>query len=200
MNRRIPRQERSRRTVEELLDAAEVVFARDGYTAGTLTAVAVEASVGIATLYAWFPTKEDLVAGIAERHLRRGAERLGIVAAELRAEAPPLPVLARRFVEAVVAANDAADGHDARLFASFPRTPELLAAVQDLLDAMAAEVVWHLERLGLATGGTAALRADVVVHAVYEGVHTLAVDPPEGRSRIAVVDELVRLVVRYLDA
>jgi AcrR family transcriptional regulator len=198
----VPRQERSRRSVAALLDAAERVFGRDGFTAGTLTAVAEEAGVGIATLYAWFPTKDDLVVGIAERHLQEGAVTMAAVAAELRQGSPRLAELARSMVEAVVEANSGDHAVHARLFESFPRTPEVLAQVQVLLDAMTDEVVWHLGRLGLANRPTmlTRLRADVVVHAVFEGAHTLAVDPPEWTTRQAVIDELVRLVVRSLDA
>ncbi|WP_332700370.1 TetR/AcrR family transcriptional regulator [Bosea sp. (in: a-proteobacteria)] len=50
-----------------ILDAAEHVFARAGFHAATMNDVAVEAGMSPGNLYRYFPSKDAIVAGIAER-------------------------------------------------------------------------------------------------------------------------------------
>jgi AcrR family transcriptional regulator len=54
------------RNVERIIDAAHRVFARAG-SAGAMDDVAVEAGVGVATVYRRFPTKEILLRAVLER-------------------------------------------------------------------------------------------------------------------------------------
>ena len=65
---RTPVQDRSRRTVEKILDAAVGVLADDGVTAFTTGTIAARAHVNIATLYAYFPDKGAVLCALAERH------------------------------------------------------------------------------------------------------------------------------------
>jgi AcrR family transcriptional regulator len=67
-SRRQPRQARSRNTVEVLLEAAARVFRREGWRA-TTNRIAAEAGVSVGSLYEYFPDKQALLAGLAERHL-----------------------------------------------------------------------------------------------------------------------------------
>src|SRR5579871_1933040 len=57
---RIPRQERGRARVNELLNAAEAIIGDGGYEAATMTAIADRAGAAIGSLYQFFPTKEAL--------------------------------------------------------------------------------------------------------------------------------------------
>ncbi|WP_332681951.1 TetR/AcrR family transcriptional regulator [Bosea sp. (in: a-proteobacteria)] len=50
-----------------ILDAAELVFARAGFHAATMNDVALEAGMSPGNLYRYFPSKDAIVAGIAER-------------------------------------------------------------------------------------------------------------------------------------
>jgi AcrR family transcriptional regulator len=50
-----------------ILDAAEQVFARSGFHAATMNDVALEAGMSPGNLYRYFPSKDAIVAGIAER-------------------------------------------------------------------------------------------------------------------------------------
>ena len=49
--RKRPRQERARRTVAAILEAAAQVFERQGYASGTTDAIAERAGVSIGSLY-----------------------------------------------------------------------------------------------------------------------------------------------------
>ncbi len=66
--RRQPRQARSQRRVEQILDAAEAEFAEAGYDNATTNAIAARAGVPIGSLYQYFPNKEVLFAGVVERY------------------------------------------------------------------------------------------------------------------------------------
>jgi len=67
--RKRPRQERSKATVDAILDATARVLVKEGYDGLTTNAVATRAGVSIGSLYQYFPNKEALVAALIEHHL-----------------------------------------------------------------------------------------------------------------------------------
>jgi AcrR family transcriptional regulator len=69
--RRIPRQERSKKRYEAILDAAAEVFASAGFEAATMEAVAAGAGTSIGSVYQFFPNKLALFQALAERSLER---------------------------------------------------------------------------------------------------------------------------------
>lgn len=71
--RRVPIQERSRRTLAALLTAAAEVFAETGFESATMEAVAARAGTSIGTLYRFFPNKTALFRAVAERNLEQSA-------------------------------------------------------------------------------------------------------------------------------
>ncbi len=71
--RRRPGQERSRATVDRLLDAAASILERGGLPAFNTNAVAARAGVAVPALYRYFRDKEALLTALAERFLE--AER-----------------------------------------------------------------------------------------------------------------------------
>lgn len=72
--RRVPRQARSRATVERILDATARVLEREGYDAATTNRVAAEAGVSPGSLYQYFADREDLLVALTERFVA-GFER-----------------------------------------------------------------------------------------------------------------------------
>ena len=69
--RRVPTQERSRKRVEAILDAAAVVFAKEGFEAATMEAIADRAETSIGSLYQFFPNKLAVFEALAGRSLER---------------------------------------------------------------------------------------------------------------------------------
>jgi AcrR family transcriptional regulator len=65
--RRVPTQERSRRRVAKVLDAAARIVVRDGVEALTTREIAGTAGVPIATLYQYFADKEAVLIALAQR-------------------------------------------------------------------------------------------------------------------------------------
>lgn len=64
---RPPQQERSQRTLERLLDAAEALILEEGVDAANVAAVAKRAKSSVGAFYARFPDKETLVRAVCER-------------------------------------------------------------------------------------------------------------------------------------
>jgi AcrR family transcriptional regulator len=67
--RRVPRQERGRRRIDRILDAADQVFAKEGYEAATTNAIARRARTSIGSLYQFFPNKEAILHALAARYV-----------------------------------------------------------------------------------------------------------------------------------
>ena len=67
--RRVPRQERSRRRVEDLLDAAARLVVDRGVEALTTRDIAEAADVPVASLYQYFADKEDVLLALAQRDM-----------------------------------------------------------------------------------------------------------------------------------
>jgi AcrR family transcriptional regulator len=66
--RKRPRQERSQATVDAILDATARVLCTTGYDRASTNRIALAAGVSVGSLYQYFPSKEALVAALAERH------------------------------------------------------------------------------------------------------------------------------------
>ncbi len=67
--RRAPRQERSRQTVEAVLDAVERVLKREGVGAITTNRIAEAAGVSIGSVYQYFPDKQSIFTALHQRHV-----------------------------------------------------------------------------------------------------------------------------------
>ena len=74
-----PDTQRARR--ENVLDAAELCFARAGFHRTTMQDICSEAGISSGALYIYFKSKEELIAGIAERDRSKLADQLKQLAA-----------------------------------------------------------------------------------------------------------------------
>ena len=72
--RRVPLQERSRRRVEQIVDAAAARFAADGFDATTVEQIAADAGASIGSVYQFFRDKRALFRAVALECLRRSRE------------------------------------------------------------------------------------------------------------------------------
>uniref|UniRef100_B8HQL7 Transcriptional regulator, TetR family n=1 Tax=Cyanothece sp. (strain PCC 7425 / ATCC 29141) TaxID=395961 RepID=B8HQL7_CYAP4 len=92
--RRQPRQARSQERVNQILDVAEELFIRQGYTATTTNAIAVGAKVPIGSLYQFFPDKAAILQALALRYTEQFHQRFTELAVEL-ASLPLVPYVER---------------------------------------------------------------------------------------------------------
>ena len=68
--RKIPRQRRSRETVDVIIEAAAHLLASRGWAASTTNHIAARAGVSIGSLYKYFPNKAAILAEVARRRIR----------------------------------------------------------------------------------------------------------------------------------
>lgn len=76
--RRRPKQERSKATVEQILNAAVGILEAGGFEAVTMQTIADAAEINIATVYSYFPNKHHVLAHLARLRLD---ERLSLLEA-----------------------------------------------------------------------------------------------------------------------
>ena len=69
--RRQPKQQRGKKRVEKILDAAALVFSEVGYDAATTHMIAAKAGTAIGSLYQFFPDKAAIFNAMELRHTRR---------------------------------------------------------------------------------------------------------------------------------
>lgn len=197
---RPPRQERSRRRVSALLDAAQDEFAERGFIAATTSGIADRAGVPIGSLYQWFPNKEALLYGLADRHLTEGAARM--LDALSRAEAAPdLRTSVRTVVQDAVAINASSPELHRLLYHEAPRSAELRRRIAVLEGLLVNWVTGELGRRGVKHGAPSTeLRARILVLTIDRLVHELAICPPRGATQDAVVNEIVTAAVAIAEA
>lgn len=81
------RREQAEATKARIAEAARALFARDGYSATSMEAIARQAGVGNRTVYAAFGAKREILNAICEKWLERAGARP--LAAEILAEPAP---------------------------------------------------------------------------------------------------------------
>src|SRR5215510_10266902 len=61
-------QERSRATVDALIEATARILVREGFDSASTNRIAEKAGVSVGSLYQYFPGKEALIAAVIDRH------------------------------------------------------------------------------------------------------------------------------------
>ena len=191
--RKTARQQRSRATVDALLEATADILIRHGYARLTTNRIAERAGVNIASLYQYFPGKEALVAELRRRHgaeQRRAVRRVlserrgrgfkatlrALVSTGIAAHAV-LPALHRVFTEELPPLNYGdISAIDPQVFDEFRRFLETATVnVPDI----------ELAQWMVATVSGAVL-------------HRATVERPQDLASGAIGEELVTLLSRYL--
>jgi AcrR family transcriptional regulator len=101
--RKQPSQERSRFTVDAILEAAADILVRDGFQRLTTNRIAERAGVNIASLYQYFPGKDAIVAELRRRH--GAAERAAVCEALVLRRVGGLEPTLRALISRGVAAH-----------------------------------------------------------------------------------------------
>src|SRR3954469_14460843 len=97
--RKLPRQGRSKATVEAILAATAKVLAKEGYEGASTNRIAKVAGVSVGSLYQYFPSKEALVSAVIDRHSEELSALLTAKMAELASA--PIQVMAGQMVRAM---------------------------------------------------------------------------------------------------
>jgi len=98
--RRLPRQQRARLTVDAVLDATVLILKRDGFSQITTNRIAEVAGISIGSLYQYFPDKGAIFVALHQRHVEE-VDRLIERTFRLHAGSS-LEVLLRSFIAPMV--------------------------------------------------------------------------------------------------
>ncbi|BCG87533.1 TetR family transcriptional regulator [Mesorhizobium sp. 113-3-9] len=191
--RKAPRQQRSRATVDTIVEAAARVLARRGWADFTTNETASVGGVSVGSIYQYFPNKLALAEEIRKRHL--DAVLAAISGSEQRDGAMTLEQCAAKLIDGVVAAHNVdQDLHRVLL-------DEVPLAARSTQDEFEAEYLRRYQGvIALASGKPDPKRDEIagrVLSGAVEGVvHTAArhgeLDSPALRA------ELIELVCAYL--
>lgn len=93
-------QERSRATVDSLVEATARILVKEGFDKASTNRIAEVAGVSVGSLYQYFPSKEALVVAVIERHQHKLMDTVRGELAQVLNE--PLAKAMRRFVSIAV--------------------------------------------------------------------------------------------------
>jgi len=192
-------QERSRLTVDVLLDATARVLMKEGYDRASTNKIAAVAGVSIGSLYQYFPSKEALVAAVIDRHVH---EMFQVVRdALVKVATRPVEVAARELVSVMIDAHRVNPKLHGVLAEQVPRTGRLenIEAInREAYALVRAYLEAHRDELDVRDPDIAAF---ICVTAVEALTHAAVVRRPESltdEKAERLVDDVTRLVVRFL--
>jgi AcrR family transcriptional regulator len=190
-------QERSRATVDALVEATARILVREGFDKASTNRIAEAAGVSIGSLYQYYPSKEALVAAVIERHNRDLMQVVRTALAEIAGL--PLEQAVRRIVAAAVDAHRFDPRLHRVLAEQIPRTGRL-ATVEAFNREYFALFKGYLEQHKAKLRAVdLELAAFVCVTSIEALTHTAVLHHLLSDDRVAtLVDEATRLVMRYL--
>jgi AcrR family transcriptional regulator len=193
--RKAPRQERSRETVDVILEATARVLERDGYDRASTNRIAEVAGVSVGSLYRYFPSKEALVAALCDRHITAMLATCESKLLEL-ADAP-MDVAVRGTVGAILHAHTVNPKLHRVLIQQVPRVGKLknVDAMQQRLSELL-RIQLEMRRAEVRPRNLD-LAVFILVHAVEAVSHAAVVERSDFLGP-ELGDELTALVLHYL--
>ena len=192
-------QERSRSTVDALLEATTRVLIKEGYDRASTNRIAEVAGVSIGSLYQYFPSKEALVAAVVDRHTQELSEVTR--SALVKMAARPIEVAAREFVSVAIDAhrvNPKLHGVLAEQIPRVGRLENIEANVRDGYALVRGYLEAHRDEIDVADLDLAAFVVVTVVEALTHAAVLRRPDVLADKKARQFVDDVTRLVVRYL--
>jgi AcrR family transcriptional regulator len=197
--RKLASQERSRLTVDALLEATARILVKDGYDRASTNRIADAAGVSIGSLYQYFPSKEALVAALIDRHSQGMMQMLrdALVKVAMR----PIEEAARELVRVMIDAHRVNPKLHRVLVEQVPRVGRLdniQAIDREAYTLVRAYLEAHSNELSI---GDPDMAAFVCVTTVEALTHTAVVHRHEVLSddkANAFVDEVTALILRYV--
>lgn len=192
-------QERSRATVDVLLEATARILVKEGYDRASTNRIAEVAGVSIGSLYQYFPSKEALVAAVIDRHSQRISQvtRNAVV----KVAARPIEVAAREFVSVAIDAHRLDPKLHVVLSEQIPRVGRLEDVEANLREGYAlvrGYLAAHRDEIDVADPDLAAFICVTVVEALTHAAVLRRPDILAGDKARQFVDDVTRLLVRYL--
>ncbi|MBI3676756.1 MAG: TetR family transcriptional regulator [Proteobacteria bacterium] len=192
-------QERSRATVDALVEATARILVSEGFDKASTNRIAEVAGVSVGSLYQYFPSKEALVAAVSERHRQ---EIMRLVRGELaKVASQPIEQGVRTLVAVAIKSHRIDPKLHRVLAEQIPRVGRL-EKVETFnggnYDLFRTYLEEHRDELCV---DSLELAAFVCVTSIEALTHTAVLHRPKmlcGETAEALIDDATRLVVGYL--
>lgn len=195
-----PAQERSRQTVEALIEATELVLVEEGWDKITTNHVAERAGVSIGTLYQYFANKEALIGLLLEQYLEEQFAELATRLADTVSFDMTLEEAVPHIIHAMLEAKMVRPELSRALFTQAPSYGHI-----ELLDA------WNTQAEPMVAAALAArpdevrdldpdMAAYLLNNAMHGIIHATVMSRPDLLESDALANEICELVLRYLRA
>jgi len=186
-------------TVDALLEATARILVKDGYDRLSTNKIAAAAGVSIGSLYQYFPSKEAVVAAVIERHTQELSQV--VLNALLKLSEHPIEIGARELIAAAIDAHRVDPELHRVLAEEVPRIGKLesIDAVERSGRAlMRGYLEAHRSEIDIADLDLAAFILSTTVEALTHSAVLRRPDVLADEKAAGFVDEVTRLVVRYL--
>ncbi|MGL5940896.1 MAG: TetR/AcrR family transcriptional regulator [Waterburya sp.] len=193
--RKLPQQERSRITVEAILEATTHILTEKGYDKTNTNIIAELAGVSIGSLYQYFPNKESLMVALMEQHCHEIAE---IVESKLNHffDEPP-EVAIPELVKAVIVVHGINPRLHQVLSEEIPRSERLKMQQTDkhIAELLRAYLERWRDRL---QSQNIEMTVFIISRTVEALCHSVVIKHPEFMSNNQLEQEVSKLIMSYL--
>ncbi len=192
-------QDRSRATVDALIEATARILVTEGFDGASTNRIAEKTGVSVGSLYQYFPGKEALVVAVIDRHNREIMQVVRAALAEVASQ--PIKKGVRRLVAVAIEAHRIDPKLHRVLAEQIPRTGRfgnVEAFNRETHALFRGYLEGHRDELRKVDVGLAAFVCVTTIEAL---THTAVLQRSETLSDEAaetLIDETTRLVVGYL--
>lgn len=195
--RKSPRQERSRRTVERILDAAARIFHEQGYAGATTNDIADEAEVSVGSLYQYFPNKDALLVALTKRHIESATTGLADLLSGLSSEAD-VDIILRSVVDFLVEQHELDELHLLVMHRA-PRTHEINLELERTRSQLV-DLTSQLLMPRIDDPQRRSLIARMVVATIDASVHDVILRQPQGTERRSAIDLTITTALSIINS
>lgn len=194
--RKSPRQDRSKATVDAILDATARVLVQEGYDRASTNKIALRAGVSVGSIYQYFPSKEALVAALIDQHMEQMDAMFLSRMSGLDEKAPEQVV--RDVIEGMISAHRVEPKLHTVITEQIPRVGRL----QKLLDFNRDKAALIRAYLDTLTPRLLPKNLDaatfILISTVEAVTHAMGMNAGPDVDPDVLIDELTALVTRYL--
>ncbi len=197
--RKVASQQRSRATVDALVEATARILVKEGFDKASTNRIAEVAGVSVGSLYQYFPSKEALVVAVIERHQQEIMQTVQSVLAEVLDE--PVEKAVRKLVLVAVKSHRVDPKLHRVLAEQIPRVgklEKLEAFNRDNYAVFRAYLERHRDELRV---DDLELASFVCVTSIEALTHNAVLHFPKvfaDEAMETLIDEAARLVIGYL--
>ena len=195
--RKSPSQERSRRTVNRILDAATRIFHEQGYTGATTNDIADEADISVGSLYQYFPNKDALLVALTQRHIATTTTDLTNLLLDLPRDSD-IETTFRTVVDFLVSQHDLDDLH-LLVMHQAPRTHDINLALEHAKSHLV-ELTSQILSNEITDSRKQGLVARMVVATIDAAVHDVILRQPRGKARQKAIDLTIATALSIIES